>query len=312
MSATITTHTAAQPRLRNLAAARDAYNNSSSDDGLRRELSRDAHTVDPRAGLLPVEDQPHSPSSTWSPFVLSSEAGHNEELAHRGTTLLLRGAKHGITLSLLCASLGDAAGWPAALTVKLNVVMLLCWMVYAACDEVLEMSTYARYYQREPEGEVEEMVQLYAKRGLPEDAARAVVTNMAASPEFFVDVMMLEELQMSPPSGIPPLAAAARLGGGMLFSGGVVLLATAALGSPGRSGSGVEAAPSSGWWHCSSAYLAVLGLAVVALCTIGSLRASITTQQRRRLALQTCASAMPAVLLGRVAGSMLLSGALQA
>lgn len=75
-----------------------------------------------------------------------------------------------------------------------------------------------------PEGEVEEMVQLYNRKGLPEHAARTVVSAMASMPDFFVDVMMLEELQMSPPPSISAVSAAMRICCSMLVCGGALPL----------------------------------------------------------------------------------------
>eukprot|EP00322_Chrysochromulina_rotalis_P017792 CAMPEP_0115885172 /NCGR_PEP_ID=MMETSP0287-20121206/30526_1 /TAXON_ID=412157 /ORGANISM="Chrysochromulina rotalis, Strain UIO044" /LENGTH=62 /DNA_ID=CAMNT_0003341559 /DNA_START=45 /DNA_END=233 /DNA_ORIENTATION=- len=62
---------------------------------------------------------------------------------------------------------------------------------------------------------------------------------MAATPDFFVDVMMLEELQMSPPPAITAFAAGARLGGSALVCGGalpLVVLDRFARRSPTRLG----------------------------------------------------------------------------
>jgi len=185
-------------KYRSLKAARDAY--SCEDDNARQQLSREAHSLlskpEPGSPLLP-------PTSTWSPWAADAEAGHNEELAYRGQTLLLRGGVDGIIMSLFILSLGDAAGWTLMRTLTLNAVLLGCWAIYSAGREALEVLTYRAHYARErsreaweldnfPEGEVEEMVQLYCKRGLPEHAARSVISTMAAhSSEFFVDVMML-------------------------------------------------------------------------------------------------------------------------
>ena len=142
-----------------------------------------------------------------------------------------------------------------------------------------------------PEGEVEEMVQLYTKRGLPEHSARSIITAMASSPQFFVDVMMLEELQMSPPPALTALSAASRVAGGMLACGGSLLVSSVmldrALSEPPHRGA------SSSFLGCSTPYLVLLSLAMLALSYLGWLRASITHQEKRKLALQTCACVLP-------------------
>jgi len=316
MSSVVVTETSpkATTRFRNLAAAREAF--SCVDPGVRRELSREAH------GLLSKEPgSPQNKGPTWSPFVEASEAGHNEELAHRGITLLLHGAVDGVVASLMIASVGDAAGWPTMSTVRLQAAVLVCWGLFSACREAVETLTYAAYYKRErrreaweldnfPEGEVEEMVQLYCKRGLAEHAARTVVSAMASSPDFFVDVMMLEELQMSPPPAISPVAAAVRVGAGNLLAG-LPLLAVAAL-FMSDAPPAAPASASGALVHCSTGYMLLLALAAVALCYLGSLRANITHQERSKLAVQTAAIAVPCVLLARAAGSLWLHGAFSA
>ena len=138
---------AADLRFRNLAAARSAYG-AEVEENVRSQLSREAH------GLL-SSTEPRSPNgqSTWSPWAAASEAGHNEELAHRGATLILRGAVDGVVASLVLISLGDAAGWGGQRTVAIDVVLLCCLAVYSACREALENVTYKAYYQRERQRE---------------------------------------------------------------------------------------------------------------------------------------------------------------
>ncbi|GBG25424.1 Vacuolar iron transporter 1 [Hondaea fermentalgiana] len=49
------------------------------------------------------------------------------------------------------------------------------------------------------DGEITEMVDLYEQRGLPRDKAQVVVKTMAKYKEFFIDIMMCEELQLKVP-----------------------------------------------------------------------------------------------------------------
>ena len=50
-----------------------------------------------------------------------------------------------------------------------------------------------------PEGEVEEMVEIYVQRGMSREDAQVVISTMAKYHDFFVDVMMVEELGLFVP-----------------------------------------------------------------------------------------------------------------
>ena len=63
-----------------------------------------------------------------------------------------------------------------------------------------------------PQGEVREMVALYTARGLDPHDALAAVTILSKKKDFFIDLMMLEELEIAPYRGLPPF-----LGGFVLF-----------------------------------------------------------------------------------------------
>jgi hypothetical protein len=190
-----------------------------------------------------------------------------------------------------------------------------------------------------PEGETEEMVQLYVKKGLPEPAARVVVERMATAPNFFIDVMMLEELQMSPPPAISAPSAAMRVGSAMLAGGGAAPLVATLLH---RAAAEADDAPLA-TTTCAALVLLTAGvcprssraaragpraarvsntrhipcLAVhedqpaphvtvaAALAYLGYLRASITHQGKGQLAVQTALLALVCTGVAQVAGRYL-------
>ena len=134
-----------QRHSRDLGLARAAF--AVEDEQVSRQLSREAHGLLSGDARSPVSGSGGGYKEGFSLLSLS-EAGHNEELAHRGATLVLRGAVDGLIVSVAALSLGDAAAWPAKMAITGDVVRVVCWAAYSACREALENVTYERHYSR--------------------------------------------------------------------------------------------------------------------------------------------------------------------
>jgi len=134
------------------------------------------------------------------------------------------------------------------------------------------------------------MVEIYEDKGLPQEQAREVVAYMAKFPKFFVGVMMMEELQMPPPSKLGCWATALSLALGCCGSGLALLLVHYCVDSAVTS-------------QAAAAILCVV--AAAALASLGALRASCSHQATVRLALKTGFLALPCALFARLGGSQL-------
>jgi DNA damage-binding protein 1 len=66
------------------------------------------------------------------------------------------------------------------------------WILSERRREQWELENY-------PEGEIKEMIEIYTSRGMSEQDADMVVRTMAKYEEFFVDVMMAQELELQVP-----------------------------------------------------------------------------------------------------------------
>jgi len=66
------------------------------------------------------------------------------------------------------------------------------WVISERKRESWEMENY-------PEGEIEEMIQIYIEKGMTREDASACINTMAKYKDFFVDHMMMEELDLQVP-----------------------------------------------------------------------------------------------------------------
>eukprot|EP00586_Coscinodiscus_wailesii_P023061 CAMPEP_0172503786 /NCGR_PEP_ID=MMETSP1066-20121228/172334_1 /TAXON_ID=671091 /ORGANISM="Coscinodiscus wailesii, Strain CCMP2513" /LENGTH=296 /DNA_ID=CAMNT_0013279671 /DNA_START=22 /DNA_END=912 /DNA_ORIENTATION=+ len=66
------------------------------------------------------------------------------------------------------------------------------WILSERRREQWEMENY-------PEGEIQEMIDIYESRGMKREDAELVITTMSKYEEFFVNVMMSEELELQVP-----------------------------------------------------------------------------------------------------------------
>lgn len=66
------------------------------------------------------------------------------------------------------------------------------WILSERCREEWELENY-------PEGEIREMVDIYCSKGMSRDDAVTCINIMAKYKDFFVDLMMLQELELQVP-----------------------------------------------------------------------------------------------------------------
>jgi DNA damage-binding protein 1 len=66
------------------------------------------------------------------------------------------------------------------------------WILSERRREEWELENY-------PEGEIQEMVDIYTERGMDREDAELVISTMAKYKEFFVDIMMNQELELQVP-----------------------------------------------------------------------------------------------------------------
>jgi vacuolar iron transporter family protein len=66
------------------------------------------------------------------------------------------------------------------------------WILSERSREVWELENY-------PEGEIAEMIDIYVQKGMSYTDAESVINTMAKYPDFFVDVMMTQELELQVP-----------------------------------------------------------------------------------------------------------------
>ena len=105
---------------------------------------------------------------------------------------------------------------------------------------------------------------------------------------------------MPPPAAMAASSAALRVGASALVCGGALPLVGALLSRRQHAEEQADAFASPLASHSTTLFVGA-----AALCYLGSLRANITHQGRRRLALQTCALGVPMVVLARVGGYIL-------
>ncbi|EQC35681.1 hypothetical protein SDRG_06962 [Saprolegnia diclina VS20] len=197
---------------RDLAAARSAYKRQDV------SASRAAHTncVCEPSGAKAINEPGHSVNSMKNSVLkIGAESG----ITALGCNLLF--------LTALTAATNDAPTQRLlgpALAFAVAVALFAGVLAYRRTEE--ERFEYERERRREmweldnfPEGEKEEMVQLYAAKGMSVHDATVVIDLMSKYEHFFVDIMMIEELSLLPPSTV----VSSRFVGLMTCAGGLAL-----------------------------------------------------------------------------------------
>ena len=169
---------------RDLEAARDAYKTGDM------EASRSAHTPGGlQGGMKATEDH--------------IEAGGRVKS-------IVFGGLDGILTSFAIVSGAVGAHLGPVVILAMGISNVLADALSMGAGEYLSSRSYNNYVRKElereqwelenfPEGEIMEMIELYESRGMSREDATVVVTRMAKYKNFFLNIMMTEELCLPVP-----------------------------------------------------------------------------------------------------------------
>ena len=177
----------AEIRSRNLQSARAAYDSSNGPDSAASARAHRSPSIEVEAGHTPGND-----------INMAINSGILKQ-ATRGTlfSIILVALLHPIitTTTLLLQTISSFA---AISGLVLYFISLM--------DHTIKISKYDHERKREawelrnyPKGEIDEIIELFEGRGVSSEDATYVVQRMAKYDEFFVDLMMAEELMMVKP-----------------------------------------------------------------------------------------------------------------
>lgn len=170
---------------RDLGAARIAYDKGGEEAAA---LSRDAHTI--AVNGMAVEQHEQSGSQLKG---------------------IVFGGLDGILTSFAIIAGSVGANLSPVAMLALGVSNVLADALSMGAGEFLSSRSYNAYVTKErereawelqnyPAGEIAEMVELFVARGMSREDAEVVIQRMAKYKDFFVDLMMTEELSLPVPS----------------------------------------------------------------------------------------------------------------
>lgn len=138
--------------------------------------------------------------------------GHDEDHSNVGSRLktLVFGGLDGILTSFAIVSSCAGSEMDARVVLLLGACNILADALAMGVGEYLSTKSSDEYARREraredwemrnhPEGEIDEMIEIYVQRGMSKADATTVISTMSKYHDFFVDVMMVEELGLQVP-----------------------------------------------------------------------------------------------------------------
>merc|ERR1740139_1321564 len=166
------------------ATAREAY------DGCDFEASKKYHDERGDTTILSSVEQHQTMGSNLKPMIFGGLDGILTSFA------IVAGAAGGSLSPNVVLILGFSNIFADALSMGVGEFLSSKaeneWILSERKREAWEMENY-------PEGEIQEMIEIYEGRGMKREDAIVVIETMAKYKDFFVDIMMKEELEMLVP-----------------------------------------------------------------------------------------------------------------